>query len=142
MLQGDNAGPHQDATFLNFCKDHCEANEWLWEPQAAQMPHMKNLNLAVFPAMSKRHSDMLRYYSNSVAPPDRIWEGVEAVWSRLESSIISRGYVLAHRIATKFIAAKGCNTFLRGATFHCQVRKDFPPSKNGRGITGISPVIE
>ena len=142
VLQGDNSGPHQDATFLNFCKDHCEVNEWLWEPQAAQMPHMNNLNLAVFPAMSKRHSDMLRDYSNSVAPPDRIWEGVEAVWSRLESFTIARGYVLAHRIATEVISAKGCNTFLRGATFHCQIRKDFPPSKNGRGIMRITPVIE
>ena len=106
------------------------------------MPHMKNLDLAVFPAMLKQHSDMLRDYSNSVAPPDRIWEGVEAVWSRLDSCTIARGYVLAHRIAVKVIAAKGCNTFLRGAAFHCQVRKDFPLSKHGRGITRITPVIE
>ena len=24
VLQGDNSDPHQDATFLNFYKDHCE----------------------------------------------------------------------------------------------------------------------
>ena len=76
VLQGDNAGPHQDANFLNFCKDHCEVNKWLWEPQDAQMPHMNNIDLAVFPEMLKRHCDMHRDYSTSVAPPDRIWEGV------------------------------------------------------------------
>ena len=73
VLQGDNYGPHKYATFINFCKDHCEVNEWLWEPQAAQMPHINNIDLAVFLAMSKRHSYMFWDYSNSVAPPDRIW---------------------------------------------------------------------
>jgi hypothetical protein len=30
-------------------------------PQAPQMPHLNNLDLAVFPMMLKRHSALLKY---------------------------------------------------------------------------------
>ena len=52
LFQGDNTGPHQDATFLNCVRDHCRGKGWHWEPQAAQMPHMNALDLSVFPCMS------------------------------------------------------------------------------------------
>lgn len=38
VVQGDNAGPHQDASFGRYCKDYCAENGWHWEPQAPQMP--------------------------------------------------------------------------------------------------------
>ena len=61
IFQGDNAGPHQDATFLNGVKDYCAARQnWHWEPQAAQMPHMNVLDLSVFPCMSRRHTEACR----------------------------------------------------------------------------------
>jgi hypothetical protein len=28
IFQGDNAGPHEDATYKNFVEGHCAANEW------------------------------------------------------------------------------------------------------------------
>ena len=37
VIQGDNAGPHQDATSFNFVNDFCREKGWLWQPQAAQM---------------------------------------------------------------------------------------------------------
>ncbi len=52
VFQGDNAGPHQDGTFKQYVEDQCRERGWKWEPQAPQMPHMNNLDLAVFPAMS------------------------------------------------------------------------------------------
>jgi hypothetical protein len=59
VFQGDNAGPHVDGAFHAFVKDFCESKGWKWEPQAAQ-PHSNNLDLAVFPMMSKRHSALLK----------------------------------------------------------------------------------
>ena len=60
IFQGDNAGPHICAIFHNYVKDHCAEMGWKWEPQAPHMLHMNNLDLAVFPAMLKRHSTILR----------------------------------------------------------------------------------
>ena len=69
MIQGDNAGPHTDAEYVAFCTETCNEQGWHWEPQAAQMPHMNNLDLAVFPKMSKNHGDLLRLHSNMSVKP-------------------------------------------------------------------------
>jgi hypothetical protein len=131
VFQGDNAGPHVDGTFHTFVKDFCESNGWKWEPQAAQMPHSNNLDLAVFPMMSKRHSALLKMYSNLQAPHDEIWRTAEEVWANLGSAEIARGYILAYRIAAKVIEAGGENTFLQKQEFHSGVRTDFYDTPQG-----------
>ena len=131
VFQGDNAGPHIDTTFENFVKEICEVRGWRWEPQAPQMPHGNVLDLAVFPAMSKRHSRLLKQYSNKMAPADVTWEAALSVWSDLPSSEIARGYILAYRIGRKVIQHKGDNTFLQTKDFHSQVRTDFFDTATG-----------
>ncbi len=131
VFQGDNAGPHTDGNFHTYVREHCNENGWLWEPQASQMPHMNNLDLAVFPAMSKRHSLLLQQHSNRMAPNDEIWSAAASVWRDLESSAIARGFILAYRIAEKVIKFKGKNTFLQTKDFHSGVRADFADTADG-----------
>jgi hypothetical protein len=83
--------------------------------------------------MSKRHSDLLRLYSSSVADADEIWKAALNVWTNMESATIARGYLLAYRIANKVIQAKGSNAFLREKDLHCGVRNDF--ANTAKGIT-------
>jgi hypothetical protein len=75
--------------------------------------------------MSKRHSVLLRNFSNTMTPREEIWKTAQAVWSDLESYAIARGYFLAYRIASKVIAYKGDNTFLQQQDFHSGIRSDF-----------------
>ena len=131
IIQGDNAGPHQDKEFLNFVKGECEQRGWHWKPQAPQMPHINNLDLTVFPAMSKKHTHLLRQYSKKVASNDTIWETAQAVWNSLDSASIARGFVLATRIAKKVIDNHGSNVFLRKGGLHCDVRSDFKNTDEG-----------
>jgi hypothetical protein len=139
VFQGDNAGPHQDATFKRCVEDQCSEKGWKWEPQAPQMPHMNNLDLAVFPAMSKRHSDLLAEHGNTVAACDTIWEAAEKVWKGLDSPSIARGFVLAYRLAKRVVEYKGSNEFLCDKQFHCGVRKDYRNTADGikKGVTPI-----
>ena len=127
VFQGDNAGPHQDATFLNGVRDHCRGKGWHWEPQAAQMPHMNVLDLSVFPCMSRRHIARSRECGGlHVLDEDQIWETANHVWNNLENDKISSAYIQAYRIADKVIKAKGSNDFLgNGGSIHTDVRKDF-----------------
>ena len=106
-------------------------NGWKWDPQAPQMPHENNLDLAVFPAMSKRHSALLKEYSNKCAPRKEIWEAAERVWCDLDSASIARGFVLAYRITQKVIVYGGNNTFLQEHDFHSGVRDDFMDCPTG-----------
>ena len=129
--QGDNAGPHQDTTFLNECKQFCAARGYLWEPQAPQMPYMNNLDLIVFPAMSKRHSKLLRSNVRAVVPPNEIWEAAQQVWKDIPSAVIARGFVLAFRIAQLVIDNKGSNKFLCDKRLHQSIRKDFADTDTG-----------
>ena len=131
VIQGDNAGPHTDATFSKFVTDFCNEQGWKWEPQAPQMPHMNNLDLAVFPMMSKRHSQLLTRYSNSMVPREEIWEGALSVWRDMDSASVARGFILAYRIAEKVIDNKGENTFLQSQDFHSGVRSDFCSTDTG-----------
>lgn len=55
VYQGDGAGPHVEAAFLEFICTSCEREYWARQPHAAQMPHINVLNLAVFPCISQRH---------------------------------------------------------------------------------------
>jgi hypothetical protein len=126
------AGPHCDKEYLDFCREEFENRGWQWEPQAAQMPHANDLDIAVFPSMSKRHSQTLRdFASKGVAPPDEIWKAADDVWRNLDSATIARGFVLVYRILAKVIQHNGSNEFLRDKEFHSSVRKDFQSTKTG-----------
>ena len=134
IIQGDNAGPHQDATFLNLVKQHCAQKGWHWEPQAAQMPDMNVLDLSVFPSMSRRHIQKCREVGGlKVLSQDEIWDNALAVWNALPNSKIGSAYVQAFRIADKVIKAKGDNKFLGsgGQGIHCGVRDDFKETAGG-----------
>jgi hypothetical protein len=103
------------------------------------MPHMNNLDLAVSPAMSKRHIDLLAQHGNTVAARDTIWETAEQVWRDLDSPSIARGFVLAYRLAKRVIEYEGSNKFLCDKKFHCGVRKDYRDTPDGikKGVTPI-----
>ena len=137
MFQGNNAGPHEEQAHLKFVGDCCDERGWHWEPQALQMPHMNNLDLSVFPMMSRRHTQMARDRGGlHVLKEDEIWEATELVWKELPNSKIASGFVQAHRIAKKVVAAKGDNNFLgpsgkNSTGIGSNVRRDFEATKMG-----------
>lgn len=132
IIQGDNAGPHQDTEFLSFCEQFCESRGWHWEPQAPQMPHMNNLDLAVFPSMSHRHSTELRKRgAGQTVSKEDIWKACETVWTNLPSATIARGFALSYRVADQVIKHNGKNSFLQSADFHSNVRKDYYDTAKG-----------
>ncbi|KAI2498751.1 hypothetical protein MHU86_15762 [Fragilaria crotonensis] len=98
------------------------------------MPHMNNLDLAVFPSMSRRHADLLRSRNgNRMADPEKVWSAAKEVWDELPSATIARGFILAFRIAQKVIGNKGSNGFLQGkdGSLHSDVRRDFYDTAKG-----------
>lgn len=97
---------------------------------------MNNLDLAVFPSMSKAYTEVLRRHSNAVAPRDEIFAAAQSVWEDLPSCTIARGFLLAYRLAELVIKHKGGNEFLRDSSMHTQVRNDFYDTQ-----TGIKPKI-
>ncbi|KAG7367978.1 transposase [Nitzschia inconspicua] len=131
VIQGDNAGPHIDAEYINYVKEYCLEKGWVWAPQAPQMPHANNLDLAIFPAMSRRHSALLGEYSNTEAPAEEIWNAALSVWKDLPNSTVARGFILGKRILNEVIRSKGDNTFLTRKDFHSDVRHDFEDTFNG-----------
>ena len=133
VIQGDNAGPHQDSTFFNYVNNYCTQKGWLWHPQVPQMPHMNVLDLAVFPAMSKRHISMCRsQHGLRVLSPDEIWAAAEEVWNNLPSHKIANAFVQANRIARKVIKSGGDNKFIgNGGSISVGVREDFKATKTG-----------
>jgi hypothetical protein len=133
VIQGDNAGPHTDAKFQEFVKEYCDKQKWMWEPQAPQMPQANNLDLAVFPAMSKRHGNLLSQYGSTrmMAPNDEIWRVAKHVWDGLEPSTIARGFLHGHRILKKVVEHKGDNNFLQSKDFHTGVTADYYNTPTG-----------
>ena len=73
IFQGDRAGPHEDGEFRKFVDEYCDEMGWKWYPQAPRMPHANVLDLSVFPAMSRRHCNLIRTTNGlRVALPDEI----------------------------------------------------------------------
>ena len=134
IIQGDNAGPHQDRALVNFRKQKCKSQGWTCQQQAPQMPHMNNLDLAVFPSMSRRHADLLwSRNGNRMADPDKVWEAAKAVWDDLPSASIAQGFILAFHFAENVVHNKGSNSFLHGkdGSLHSDERRDFCKTANG-----------
>lgn len=131
VFQGDQAGPHEEVAYKRAMSETCNEKGWHWEPQAPQMPHLNVCDLAVFPAMSKRHSELTRRHTQSVASKDVIWSTAQRVWDELPACTIARSFVLAWRLAKVVIANDGANTFLRTKEMHAGVREDFHDTATG-----------
>ena len=131
VIQGDQAGPHEESEFKRRVQEHCDKNGWLWEPQAPQMPHLNVNDLALFPAMSKWHSTKIRKRTGSVASKDLIWECAAQVWEEFPECKIARAFILAWRLAKVVIKEKGKNTFLQTKKMHQQVSMDFNDAEHG-----------
>ena len=98
------------------------------------MPHINVLDLAVFPAMSRRHCAMARnLHGVKVLREDEIWSTAVKVWQELPSSKIANSFVLAKRIANKIVNSKGGNDFLSGVngTIAAGVRGEFLETEDG-----------
>ena len=123
-----------DAEYVNFVESYCHSRGWLWEFQSPQAPYPNVCDLAVFPAMSRRHSHLLAERTDSVASKDEIWAAAEKVWAELENHKIASGFILAWRNAKRIVDHHGDNCWLNTKDSHHDVRKDFIPA-----ATGIRP---
>ncbi len=84
---------------------------------APQGPYTNVLDLQVFPAMSKKHSELLQIFNNTEADTDRIWKIAMQIWKAISSAMIARSFLLAYRIMGKLIETKGDTDWLKnGAT--------------------------
>ncbi len=110
------------------------------ELQASQGPYTNVLDLQVFPAMSKKHSELLQIFSNTQADTERIWKITLEIWKGITSAMIPRAFILAYRIMSKIVETKGDTEWLRNGTPHCHVRRDFLDTD--RGVMKISDVVD
>jgi hypothetical protein len=110
------------------------------ELQAPQGPYTNVLDLQVFPAMSKRHSELLQVFSNTEADKDRIWKIALEIWNTMTSSMVARAFLLAYRIMAKIIETKGDTDWLKNGAPHCNVRRDYADTE--RGVKKITDYID
>ena len=109
------------------------------ELQAPQGPYTNVLDLQVFPAMSKRHSELLQVFSNTEADKDRIWKIANEIWNTMTSSMVARAFLLAYRIMGKIVETKGDTDWLKNGAPHCHVRRNYVDTD--RGVKRIEDVV-
>ena len=109
------------------------------ELQAPQGPYTNVLDLQVFPAMSKRHSELLQVFSNTEADKDRIWKIAIGIWNTMTSSMVARAFLLAYRIMGKIVETQGDTDWLKNGAPHCNVRRDF--ADTDRGVKKIEDIV-
>ena len=110
------------------------------ELQAPQGPYTNVLDLQVFPAMSKKHSELLQMFNNTEGNTDRIWKIAMEIWRGISSSMIARSFVLAYRIMRKITESNGDTDWLKDGAPHCFVRRDYYDTD--RGIKKISDYVD
>ena len=109
------------------------------ELQAPQGPYTNVLDLQVFPAMSKKHSELLQVFNNTEADTDRIWKIALEIWQGLSSAMIARAFLLAYRIMGKIIETKDDTDWLKNGAPHCNVRRDYYDTD--RGVKPMSLLV-
>jgi hypothetical protein len=83
------------------------------------------LDLAIFPGMSKRHSETLQNLSNTATTQEVIWKVVDEVWGRTSSSDVARAFIQAYRVMGTTIAEGGNNHWLQNGGPHFNLRRDY-----------------
>jgi hypothetical protein len=131
VFQEDNAGPHQEGNYSAWLRDEFAKHGWHVRLQAPQGPYTNVLDLALFPSMSKRHSEKLQMHSNTVATAGEIWEATEGVWTSTTSGQVAQSFVQAYRVMGKIINEGGNNHWLQNGGPHCGVRNDFYETQEG-----------
>ncbi len=134
------SGPHKEGEFHTWLTSEFARRGWHLELQAPQGPYTNVLDLQVFPAMSKKHSELLQIYSNTQADNERIWKIALEIWNGMTSAMIARAFILAYRIMKQIIETKGETDWLKNGTPHCHVRRDF--FDTDRGVMKISDVVD
>ena len=109
------------------------------ELQAPQGRYTNVLDLQVFAAMSKRHSELLQVFSNTEADKDRIWKIAIGIWNTMTSSMVARAFLLAYRIVGKIVETQGDTDWLKNGAPHCNVRRDF--ADTDRGVKKIEDIV-
>ena len=131
-------GPHKERAYHAWLTSEFERRSWKLELQAPQGPHTNVLDLQVFPAMSKKHSELLQVYNNTEVDIDRIWKITYEIWKGITSSMVARAFLLAYRIMGKIVETKGDTDWLRNGAPHCHVRRDYVDTD--RGVMKVSDV--
>ena len=108
--------------------------------QAPQGPYTNVLDLQVFPAMSKRHSELLQIFNNTEADTDRIWKIALEIWQGISSAMIARAFLLAYRTMGKIIDTNGDTDWLRNGAPYCNVRRDYYDTD--KGVKKITDVVD
>ncbi len=83
--QDDNAGPQIDKTYKDRLQAEFDIDRrgWKLEHQAPQGPYTNVLDLQMFPATNKRHSELLQLqlYFDNEANAERIWKAARCTTS-------------------------------------------------------------
>ncbi len=133
-------GPHKEGGFHTWLTSEFDKRGWYLELQAPQGPYTNVLDLQVFPAMSKKHSELLQIFSNTQADSERIWKIALEIWNGITSAMIARAFILAYRIMSKIVESNGDTEWLRNGTPHCHVRRDY--FDTDRGVMKITDVVD
>jgi hypothetical protein len=126
---------HKEGGFHNRLTNQFSTRGWMLELQALQGPYTNVLDLQVFPAMSKRHSELLQVFSNTEAA----WKIANGIWNTMTSSMVARAFLLAYRIMGKIVETKGDTDWLKNGAPHCNVRRDYADTE--RGVKKIEDVV-
>jgi hypothetical protein len=131
--------PYKEGGYHAWLTSEFESRGWKLELQAPQGPYTNVLDLQVFPAMSKKHSELLQVCNNTEADIDRIWKIAFEIWKSITSSIVvARAFLLAYRIMDTIIEKKGDTDWLKNGAPHCHVRRDYVDTD--RGVMKVSDV--
>ena len=131
VFQEDNAGPHQEGNYSSWLESEFSKRGWMVRLQAPQGPYTNPLDLALFPGMSKRHSEQLQLKNNTVATKEAIWSTILQVWGRTSSADVARSFVQAYRVMARIITEGGNNHWLQSGGPHCGVRRDYIDTPTG-----------
>ena len=133
-------GPHKEGGFHQWLTNEFTKRDWKLELQAPQGPYTNVLDLQVFPAMSKRHSELLQIFNNTQGDTDRIWKIALDIWKGISSAMIARAFILAYRIMGKITETNGDTDWLKNGAPHCHVRRDFLDTD--RGVKKITDYVD
>ena len=129
--QWDGAGPHTNKKLKEYIQNEFDERGWMFVQQPSQSPLTNKLDCCVFPALSKKVSEMQGVSNRSkVLDVDQIWEFVQKAYDEISLDTIGRAFAHHVQMVNAIHGDGGGDMYHKKGGLHCGVRKTFATMYN------------
>ena len=140
VKQEDNAGLHNDKTYLYHINEEFRKRDWIIFNEPPLSPALNVHDSCIFPMLSKKvSSESVVLFGSRVLVGEELHQTIMKVWKdHTNLAAIARAFIQHTQIASSVLYYEGGNDYLyKKGGLHFGIRRTFLNDADGQGVTMV-----